>query len=140
MSPDIVEYLLRATAIWAVLLAYYFLALRRADFRFQRVYLLGGGAVWYGCPLTACPGDGWWFAGGAITNGYFQGTGFRSGSRRNGNGDKLELDGPTPLAVRIRRDPFGGADAGAVGVDLAMVCHRATVKLRRFSGDSPRRD
>jgi hypothetical protein len=43
MSPDIVEYLLRATAIWAVLLAYYFLALRRADFRFQRVYLLGGG-------------------------------------------------------------------------------------------------
>jgi|GEM_PF-4166574 hypothetical protein len=48
MSPDIVEYLLRATAIWAVLLAYYFLALRRADFRFQRVYLLGGGGclVW----------------------------------------------------------------------------------------------
>lgn len=42
MTPDILEYLLRATAIWVVLLAYYYLALRRTNFRFQRFYLLGG--------------------------------------------------------------------------------------------------
>lgn len=42
MTPDILEYLLRATTIWSVLLAFYLLVRRRTDFRFQRVVLLGG--------------------------------------------------------------------------------------------------
>lgn len=42
MSPDTLEYLLRLTMIWAILLAYYYLALGQTSFRFQRFYLLGG--------------------------------------------------------------------------------------------------
>lgn len=42
MTPDILEYLLRATTIWSVLLAFYLLVRRRTDFRFQRLVLLGG--------------------------------------------------------------------------------------------------
>lgn len=42
MTPDILEYLLRATVIWTVLLAYYFVSGRREGFRFQRILLLGG--------------------------------------------------------------------------------------------------
>ncbi|WP_020566928.1 M56 family metallopeptidase [Neolewinella persica] len=42
MTPEILEYLLRATVIWLALLAYYFVAGRKASFRFQRFFLLGG--------------------------------------------------------------------------------------------------
>lgn len=42
MTPETLEYLLRLTVIWSVLLAYYFFALRQTSFRFQRFYLLGG--------------------------------------------------------------------------------------------------
>jgi hypothetical protein len=42
MTPETLEYLLRVTVIWAVLLAYYFIAGRKASFRFQRFFLLGG--------------------------------------------------------------------------------------------------
>jgi hypothetical protein len=42
MTPEILEYLLRATIIWLALLAYYFVAGRKASFSFQRFFLLGG--------------------------------------------------------------------------------------------------
>ncbi|MEO0734878.1 MAG: M56 family metallopeptidase, partial [Bacteroidota bacterium] len=41
MSPEILEYLLRTTAIWTVLLAYYGLTMQRAGFGVRRAYLLG---------------------------------------------------------------------------------------------------
>lgn len=42
MTFEILEYLLRATVVWAVLLAFYLIVRRQSDFRFQRVVLLGG--------------------------------------------------------------------------------------------------
>ncbi len=39
---DLLEYGLRATTIWALLLAYYYLWGKRTSFRFQRLLLLGG--------------------------------------------------------------------------------------------------
>lgn len=51
MSTDLLEYSLRATTIWGLLLAYYFLWGRKAGFRFQRVLLLGGWAFGLVIPL-----------------------------------------------------------------------------------------
>lgn len=58
MTPEILEYLLRLTVIWAVLAAYYFLALRRADFSAQRFYLLGTLAFGLVVPLLPALGGG----------------------------------------------------------------------------------
>ena len=41
MTPETLEYLLRLTVIWAVLIAYYFAVMRRSGFTTQRFYLLG---------------------------------------------------------------------------------------------------
>ncbi|MEM6771551.1 MAG: M56 family metallopeptidase [Bacteroidota bacterium] len=51
MSPELLEYGLRATTIWALLLAYYFLWGRKMGFRFQRVLLLGGWLLGLTIPL-----------------------------------------------------------------------------------------
>lgn len=51
MTPDLLEYALRATTIWALLLAYYFLWGRRTSFRFQRILLLGGWVFGLAVPL-----------------------------------------------------------------------------------------
>jgi len=40
MNPELIEYLLRATVIWLVLLAFYWLVRRHVSFRFQRAVLL----------------------------------------------------------------------------------------------------
>jgi hypothetical protein len=58
MTPEILEYLLRLTVIWAMLLAYYFLALRRAGFAVQRFYLLGTLAFGLVVPLLPALGGG----------------------------------------------------------------------------------
>lgn len=58
MTPEILEYLLRLTVIWAVLLAYYFVALRRAGFAAQRFYLLGTLAFGLVVPLLPVLGGG----------------------------------------------------------------------------------
>jgi len=58
MTPEILEYLLRLTVIWAVLLAYYFVALRRAGFAAQRFYLLGTLAFGLVVPLLSVLGGG----------------------------------------------------------------------------------
>ncbi len=58
MTPDILEYLLRLTVIWAVLAAYYFLALRRAGFAAQRFYLLGTLVFGLVVPLLPALGGG----------------------------------------------------------------------------------
>ncbi len=42
MSPDLLEYGLRVSTIWLLLLSYYFIWGRKAGFRFQRLLLLGG--------------------------------------------------------------------------------------------------
>ncbi|MEM9930805.1 MAG: M56 family metallopeptidase [Bacteroidota bacterium] len=42
MTPEVLEYLLRATVIWLALLTYYFVAGRQTSIRFQRFFLLGG--------------------------------------------------------------------------------------------------
>lgn len=51
MTPEILEYLLRATVIWLALLAYYFVAGHKASFRFQRFFLLGGWLFGLAVPL-----------------------------------------------------------------------------------------
>lgn len=58
MTPEILEYLLRLTVIWAALLAYYFLALRQANFAAQRFYLLGTLAFGLVVPLLPALGGG----------------------------------------------------------------------------------
>jgi len=58
MTPEILEYLLRLTVIWAVLLAYYFVALRRAGFATQRFYLLGTLVFGLMVPLLPALGGG----------------------------------------------------------------------------------
>jgi len=51
MSTEILEYVLRATVIWSVLLAYYFICLRQVRFGFQRTYLLGSWLFGLSVPL-----------------------------------------------------------------------------------------
>lgn len=58
MIPDVLEYLLRLTVIWMVLLAYYFIALRRSGFAVQRFYLLGSLAFGLVVPLLPALGGG----------------------------------------------------------------------------------
>ncbi|MEM9528492.1 MAG: M56 family metallopeptidase [Bacteroidota bacterium] len=49
---EVIEYLLRATVIWAVLLGYYFLVVNgKSSFRFQRFYLLGSWLFGLAVPL-----------------------------------------------------------------------------------------
>ena len=58
MTPEILEYLLRLTVIWAVLIAYYFFAMRRVGFATQRFYLLGALAFGLVVPLLPALGGG----------------------------------------------------------------------------------
>lgn len=58
MTPDTLEYLLRATMIWSVLLAFYLLVRQRTSFRFQRIVLLGGWLFGLVVPLLPALGAG----------------------------------------------------------------------------------
>ncbi|TXF88754.1 M56 family metallopeptidase [Neolewinella aurantiaca] len=58
MTPEILEYLLRLTVIWVVLIAYYFLTMRRGSFAAQRFYLLGTLAFGLVVPLLPALGGG----------------------------------------------------------------------------------
>ncbi|TXF88753.1 hypothetical protein FUA23_12945 [Neolewinella aurantiaca] len=58
MTPEILEYLLRLTVIWAVLIAYHFLTMRRGSFAAQRFYLLGTLAFGLVVPLLPALGGG----------------------------------------------------------------------------------
>lgn len=51
MSTDLIEYGLRVSTIWLLLLGYYFIWGRKTGFRFQRVMLLGGWILGLAIPM-----------------------------------------------------------------------------------------
>ena len=76
MTPETLEYLLRATVIWLALLTYYFAVGRKSSFRFQRFFLLGGWLFGLAVPLLPALGSETVLPAMNLPNIAFQAPGF----------------------------------------------------------------